>query len=103
MKIKEWLKGHEQGAVLADSDGVAVRLWCGTVPHQTLRALRKFFPVLERRESFLRLGGFPTLVAGIAALAEAKMTSASLRIQNLHLVEGRDGEGMRTIPPHLIS
>ena len=103
MKISKWLEKAEAGAVLADANSGVVRLW--TAPPRsanTFRALRRFFPFLEERGDFLRLGGWDGFLGAVKDLAEAKMTSRSPFAQGLHLVEGRDGEGMRYSPHALL-
>lgn len=106
MKVVEWFAGREPGAVLADSaSGQIVRLFVlGSLRGPTGRALRRFFPCAKEigGTGVIRLGGWRDFLAAAHNLAEAKMVSTSRQVQALHLVEGRDGVGMATIPHHLL-
>lgn len=106
MKIADWFIGKESGAVLADSSvGQIVRLFA-VVPLKgaTGKAVRRFFPDAQAlgNTGVVRLGGWRDFPAAGRDLAEAKMVSTSPTLQSLHLVEGREGVGMATIPHNLL-
>lgn len=101
MQIREWFENREDGAVLADSAFQVVRLWARiSLAGAKGKAVRRFFPFAEELggTGVVRLGGWRTFPLAVSALAEAKMLSTSPQVQGLHLVEGSDGVGMRTIP-----
>ncbi|MDP2952007.1 MAG: hypothetical protein Q8O76_01660 [Chloroflexota bacterium] len=106
MKIQQWFENREDGAVLADSAFQVVRLWAKlSLAGSQGGAVRRFFPQASPlgRTGIVRLGGWRTFPHAVSALAEAKMLSTSTQVQNLHLVEGRDGVGMSTIPHAILT
>ncbi len=86
MKIIEALRQGGEGAVLADEHAGVVRLWTLAESFRDgriMRALRRFFPHVESKGEFLRLGGFRSVVEAQHWVAEAKMTSWSPAVRHL--------------------
>lgn len=105
MKITSWFEARETGAVLVDCSANSVVRAFAAVPLKgnTGRAVRRFFPdAYEVGHGIVRLGGWQSFPSAVSALVEAKMSSYSPTVQGLHLVEGRGGVGMSTIPHNLL-
>jgi hypothetical protein len=86
MEIISALKMGGEGSVLADEFSGIVRLWTLAKPFQDgrkMRSLKRFFPYLEVKGEFIRLGGYPSVSEAQHWVAEAKMTSWSPAVQNL--------------------
>lgn len=74
------------GAVLADENNGVVRFWTLYEPFwdgRRLYALRRYFPNLEVRGPFLRLGGFRSLTGANQDLDKARAITTSLAIKKL--------------------
>lgn len=106
MRVVDWFNGREGGAVLVDAaEGRFVRAFAALpLTGSTGRAVRRFFP--DARElgtsGIVRLGGWRTFSEMLHDLVEARVTSTSQHLRSLHLIEGSDGVGMRTIPASLL-
>jgi len=87
MKINEAVR--ENYNIVIDSYNFVIRVWTKLpADGRTRRAIRNFFPSMEDYGSFIKLGGYSSLSEAMAAIADAKMSSAACL--RLYLESSRD-------------
>lgn len=87
MKLQDAIRENYQ--IVIDSCNSVVRIWTKLpADGRTRRAIGKKFRCMEDCGSFVRLGGYASLSEAIAAIADAKMSSAACL--RLYLESSRD-------------